>query len=264
MTVDASAAVTRHRPPVMSFALFELRRVLHTASFLIWTLAFPVMFYLVTYDNPTNNASNTRSFGVPWPVYFMVSMCAWAAIAAAWNAGGARLAAERASGWTRQLRLTPLPSWAYATGKILMAVALALAAAVILVLVAAGAARPHLTAGAWAGVIAACWLGSLPFAALSILLGLLTRSSSAQAVMTAVMLVLNVFGGLLVPLKAFPQWMRDIAYLLPSYRLGDLGWNAVAGRPFQPADVLVLVGYGAVFAVMAAWRYRADQARPLG
>jgi len=249
---------------VVSFVLFELRRMLRTASFLIWTLAFPVVFYLSSYNNPTNNVGNTRSWGTPWPVYFMVSMCAWAAIAAAFNAGGARLAAERDSGWTRQLRLTPLPSWAYATGKILIAAALALAAAVALVLVAAGAARPHLTAAAWAEVIAACWLGSLPFAALGILLGLLTTSSSAQPVMIAAMLVLNVLGGLLVPLKAFPQWMRDVAYALPSYRLGDLGWNAVAYRAFNPADVLALAGYGVVFAVLAAWRYQADQTRPLG
>jgi ABC-2 type transport system permease protein len=264
MTAHAPAAGTRHRPPVVSFALFELRRVLRTASFLIWTLAFPVVFYLSSYDNPTNNAGNTRSWGTPWPVYFMVSMCAWAAIAAAFNAGGARLAAERASGWTRQLRLTPLPSWAYATGKILVAVVLALTAAVALVLVAAGAARPHLTAAAWAEVIAACWLGSLPFAALGILLGLLTSSSSAQPVMIAAMLVLNVLGGLLVPLKAFPQWMRDVAYVLPSYHLGELGWNAAAYRPFHPTDVLVLASYGAVFAGLAAWRYQADQTRPLG
>jgi ABC-2 type transport system permease protein len=194
----------------------------------------------------------------------MVSMCTWAAIAAAFNAGGARLAAERASGWTRQLRLTPLPSWAYALGKTLIGVGLALAAAVLLTLVATGAARPHLSVAVLAEVIAACWLGSLPFAALGILLGLITSSSSAQPVMIATMLVLNVFGRLLVPLKAFPQWMRDVAHVLPTYHLADLGWNAVAHRAFDSVDVVVLAGYGAVFAVLAAWRYRTDQARPLG
>jgi ABC-2 type transport system permease protein len=262
MTAPLPATGTRHRPPVVSFVLFELRRVLRTASFLIWTLAFPVVFYLSSYDNPTNNAGNTRSWGTPWPVYFMISMCAWAGIAAAFNAGGGRLAAERANGWTRQLRLTPLPSWAYATGKILIAVTLALAATVALALVAAGAARPHLTAMTWAEVITACWLGSLPFAALGILLGLLTTSSSAQPVMIAAMLVLNVLGGLLVPLRAFPQWMRDVAYALPSYRLGDLGWNVAAHRAFHPADVLALAGYGVVFAGLAAWRYQADRLTP--
>lgn len=58
--------------------------------------------------------------------------------------------------------------------------------------------------------------------------------------------------------------MRDVAHMLPTYHLGDLGWNIVARRAFDPVDVLVLAGYGIVFAVLAAWRYRADQARPLG
>ena len=108
-----------HRPPLASFLAFELRRVLRSPGVLVWTLAFPVVFYLVNFANKTNNPGAERWAGTTWAVYFMVSMCAWAAIAAASNAGGARLAAERASGWTRHLRLTPLPSWAYVAGKVL-------------------------------------------------------------------------------------------------------------------------------------------------
>ena len=58
--------------------------------------------------------------------------------------------------------------------------------------------------------------------------------------------------------------MHAVAHVLPTYHLGDLGWNIVARRAFDPVDVLVLAGYGAVFAALAAWRYRADQACPLG
>jgi len=87
-----------HRPPLASFLAFELRRVLRSPGVLVWTLAFPVVFYLVNFANKTNNPGAERWAGTTWAVYFMVSMCAWAAIAASSNAGGARLAAERASG----------------------------------------------------------------------------------------------------------------------------------------------------------------------
>ena len=71
------------RPPVVSFLAFELRRVLRSPGVLVWTLAFPVVFYLVNFANKTNNAGAEPWAGTTWAVYFMVSMCAWAAIAAA-------------------------------------------------------------------------------------------------------------------------------------------------------------------------------------
>ena len=58
--------------------------------------------------------------------------------------------------------------------------------------------------------------------------------------------------------------LRDVARVLPTYRLGDLGWNAVAHRPFDLVDVAVLAAYAGAFAALAAWRYRADDRRPIG
>ena len=141
---------------------------------------------------------------------------------------------------------------------------MALVAVVILAVVAGAASRPGLSAQAGAEMLAACWLGSLPFAALGILVGLTTTSTSAQPMMVGTILVLNILGGLLVPLKAFPAWLRDIAHVLPHLPPGDLGWTAVAHRTFRPVDVAVLVAYGAAFSALAAWRYRSDQARPPG
>jgi len=117
--IASAPAVPSRRPLLPRLLRFELRRVLRRPSFMIWTLAFPVVFYLSTYANPTDNLHARTTYGTTWPVFFMVSMCGWAAIAAAFNAGGGRLAAERANGWIRQLRLTPLPTWAYAVGQIL-------------------------------------------------------------------------------------------------------------------------------------------------
>ena len=213
-----------HRHPLASFLAFELRRMLRSPGVLVWTLAFPVVFYLLNFANKTNNAGAQRWAGTTWAVYFMVSMCAWAAIAAAANAGGARLAAERANGWTRYLRLTPLPSWAYAAGKVLTGAALALMAALALSLIAGAAARPQLPASAWAAMILACWLGSLPFAALGILIGLAAGTSVAQPAMVAVVLVLNVLGGLLVAAARVPG-------LAPGHREGAAHLPARRSRP---------------------------------
>jgi ABC-2 type transport system permease protein len=251
--------MSTYRPPLASFLAFELRRVLRSPAILVWTLAFPVVFYLVNFANKTNNAGAERWAGTTWAVYFMVSMCAWAAIAGASNAGGARLAAERDSGWTRHLRLTPLPSWAYAAGKVLTGAVLALMAVIALSLIAGAAAHPHLPASAWATMILACWLGSLPFAALGILVGLSAGTSVVQAAMVGTTLVLDVLGGLLVPLPVFPNWLQDIARVLPTYRLADLGRAAVTEHALNPADMAFLVAWTLFFGAAAAWRYRASR-----
>jgi ABC-2 type transport system permease protein len=252
-----------HRPALARFLAFELRRVLRSPGVVVWTLAFPVVDYLINFSNKANNPAAHRWAGTPWAVYFMVSMCAWAAIAAASNAGGARLAAERASGWTTHLRLTPLPSWAYAAGKILTGATLALMAALALSLIAGAAARPQLPASAWAAMILACWLGSLPFAALGILVGLAASTSVAQPAMVGTLLVLNVLGGLLWPLPVFPGWLQDITKLLPTYRLADLGRDAVAGHALNPADIAFLAAWTLVLGAAAALRYRADLQRAI-
>jgi ABC-2 type transport system permease protein len=253
-----------HRPPLVSFVAFELRRMLGSPGVLVWTLAFPVVFYLANFANKINNPAAQRWAGTTWAVYFMVSMCAFAAIAAASNAGGARLAAERANGWTRHLRLTPLPSWAYTAGNVLTGAALALMAVLALSLIAGVAARPQLPASAWAAMILACWLGSLPFAALGILVGLAASTSVAQAAMVATTLVLDVLGGLFWPVPVFPSWLQDIAKVLPTYRLAALGRAAVTGRALNPADMAFLAAWTLLFGTAAAWCYRADQQRPIG
>jgi deazaflavin-dependent oxidoreductase (nitroreductase family) len=56
----------------------------------------------------------------------------------------------------------------------------------------------------------------------------------------------------------------DGAKPLPTCRLGNLGWNAVAHRPFDAVDVAVLAAYTVVFAVLAAWRYQTDERRSIG
>jgi ABC-2 type transport system permease protein len=47
----------------------------------------------------------------------MTGMIAWGTMVAVISSG-ARIAAERSVGWTRQLRITPLPTWSYFAAKI--------------------------------------------------------------------------------------------------------------------------------------------------
>jgi ABC-2 type transport system permease protein len=169
--------------------------------------------------------------GVGVTTFFMVSMAAYSAMLAVVFMGGARLAAERTRGWTQLLRVSPLPAWGYLATKLAAALCLALPAIVLVAVTAAIVGPVRLGAGAWAQMVLLLWVGTLPFTAFGILVGYLLDADTAQPVTVVTTIALALLGGLWQPTAAMSQTMREIAHLLPSYHLADLGWQAVAGQP---------------------------------
>ena len=70
-----------------------------------------MLYVLYTAVLPGDTATGPIA-GLPWPVYFLVSMAAYGAIGAAMSQA-VPIATERRQGWARQLRVTPLPGLAY-------------------------------------------------------------------------------------------------------------------------------------------------------
>jgi ABC-2 type transport system permease protein len=242
---------------MIAYLRFEVRRVLRDRRYVTFTLAFPLAIYLLythVYDQ------STRVGGTDWATYLMVSMAAYGAMGGALGSTVGRLAAERSTGWVRQLRATPLPAHAYLLVKLLAALLLALPVVVLICLTGALVNGVHLEAGRWLGLVGLLWLGSLPFAGLGILLGYLLDVNSAQPAMVGVYMALAVLGGLWAPLDSLPAGLRTLAHLLPSYHFADLGWRTVAGAMPAATDVLALAGYALLFGALAIWRYRRSAA----
>lgn len=248
---------------LLAYLGFELTRLARSRRYVLMTLGFPVVFDLVLIST-TAHGGATVVAGTSWARYLMVSMAVFGAMSASFGAGGPRLAAERASGWVRQLRATPLPPWSYVAVKLVAGMALVLPVVAAVGLTSALANHVHLGPGAWAEILAVMWLGALPFAALGVLLGFVVRSDVAYPATIATMFGLAYLGGLFQPVSAMPGGLRALARVLPTYHLGALGWHLAAGRPFDFVHVIVLGAYTAGFAGLLAWRYRQDEARPLG
>jgi ABC-2 type transport system permease protein len=191
----------------------------------------------------------------------LVSMADFGAMGAAFATSGPRLAAERASGWTRQLGVTPLPPHRYIVAKMIVALALALPSILLLELVGGLVNGVRLPVWTWATIPALLLLGTVPLAALGILLGYLLDTDTAYIGTQLVYLLLTLVGGLWLPLERAPQLIRIIGPLLPSHQLAELGQWAIAGHGPSLANVLALVAYTLAFAALAAWCYRRDEER---
>jgi ABC-2 type transport system permease protein len=243
-----------------AFLSIEVRRSLRNRRYVMFAVGFPVVFYLL-YTGLLSGASadpDAQIAGTTWRTYFMVSMATYAAIGAAIG-GSVVIAHERGSGWTRQLRVTPLPPVAYVTGKLVVSYLVTVPA--IAAVLAAGLAVNHVAMPAtdWLRLILFLAVGSLPFAALGLLIGYLFDADSAQGAMMVSFFGLAILGGLWAPISSFPDTLATIGRMLPSFRLADLGRAAVTGVAPDATDVAILAVYALAIGALVVWRYRTSE-----
>ena len=100
-----------------TYMRFELLRMFRNRRFFVFSLGFPiVLYYLIAAPNKDNH--DLAGSGISAPVYYMVGLVAFGTMTAVLSAG-ARISAERSTGWNRQLRITPLTTREYFRTKVL-------------------------------------------------------------------------------------------------------------------------------------------------
>ena len=239
----------------VGYLVLELRRTMRSTRFLIFTIVFPVVLFLLYAS--IFGGDESAAVGV-----LMVNMTAYGAMSGALFAGS-RVAVERAAGWQRQLRLTPLSGPGYLSAKGLTAMALALPAVLLVPLVGAVVEGVTLDAAGWLRIVLGTWLAAIPFALMGLLIGQFGTPESLQPIMTLTMMVMALLGGIFIPVDTMPGWLLDVAQALPSYWLGQVGRGAVTSDLSVNLGqaVLVLAVWAVVLAVVVTRRYRRDSAR---
>jgi ABC-2 type transport system permease protein len=258
-----TAARTGHAPNAfVAFLTLEIRRALRNRRYALFAIGFPVVFYLL-YTGVLSGASADQGSivaGIPWRTYFLVSMATYGAIAASLG-GAVIIAQERTSGWARQLRVTPLPATAFVAGKLVVSMLVTVPAIMAVCIAGAVVNGVEMPAASWAQLVLTLAVGSLPFAALGLLIGYLFDANSAQGAMMITFFSLSILGGLWAPLSSFPDTLATIGRVLPSFRLADLGRAAAAGQSPDLTDLAILAGYAIAIGALAAWRYRTAEVR---
>ncbi len=119
-------------------------RLLRNRRTVIFALVIPAVFFLLfglnkAYAHGSAGHGNVSAF-------IMVSMALYGAVLAT-TSGGAMVSIERAAGWSRQLRLTPLSPVAYIVIKMLTAMVLGAAAVIAVYVVAKISGVPAMKPG---------------------------------------------------------------------------------------------------------------------
>lgn len=260
MTSTASLSSPRRVPPLGGFSVtmlrLELRRMLRNRRTVIFTLVLPVVFFLLFgtghgYEQERAGVGNVTA-------YVLVSLAVYGAILAGTSAG-ATVSIERAAGWSRQLRLTPLQPAAYVTVKLI--VAMVLAAVSVLATYMAGVGSAQMPAPMWVETAVLGWAGSLVFAAFGLFIGYLLPSENVMQLLGPVLAVLAFAGGLFVPVDQMGSTFAAMAKFSPTYGIAQLARYPLTHDGRLLAAVLNVAAWTAVFVAGAAWRFRRDTAQ---
>ncbi|MFD2792620.1 ABC transporter permease [Promicromonospora vindobonensis] len=247
----ARAAILR------TYLRVELRRTLRDRRTLVFSLALPPAVFLgvgASADDGTSQVGPETNLMAS----LLVSIALYGALLTA-TSGGASVAVERAQGWTRQLRLTPLEPWAYVLVKVLASMAIG-AVSVLLTFVVGAFGGAQLPASAWVLCALIAWSGSLVFAAFGLFLGYLLPTESVVKVLGPVLTVLSFAGGLFLPFSDGTVF-GDVSRVMPTYGLAELARAPLGGASFEAVAVINVVAWAVIFFAGAVWRFRKDTAR---
>jgi ABC-2 type transport system permease protein len=241
----------------LAYTRFELLRVLRNRRFFFLSLGFPLVLYFLIAGS-TQHTKNLEKTGLSAPLYFMVGMIAFGTMGAMLSCG-ARIAAERAVGWNRQLRISPLSTRSYLRAKVLTAYLMALLSMAALY-VAGASLGVSMSASRWLSMTLLILVCLVPFAALGIAAGhVLTPESIGPAVGGGIAL-LAFLGGTWFPIPAH-GFLHDIGQLLPSYWLVQASHIAIGGHPMGGKGWAVVIAWTVVLAAVARRAYRRDTGR---
>jgi ABC-2 type transport system permease protein len=245
--------------PLLAFIAFEVGRLLRSWKFLVITIGFPVIFYMLFLGDRASG--ELVDHAVAWRSYLMVSMCSFGALVAALTSGGARLSSERSSGWARQLRVTPIPAWSYVVTKVTASMVVTLPVIVLVEVVGTGFGGVHLDLGHWVELTAVVWGTAVPFAVLGVLIGFVVHTETAFPIVMGLLFVLGYFGGLFSPVASMPKALRAVAHVLPNFHQAALGLGVLDGSGLAASHLLVLAGYAGALSLIVAWRHRVEESR---
>jgi ABC-2 type transport system permease protein len=235
----------------------ELLRTLRNRRYFIFAIAFPIALYFMI-AGPNRGQNDIGGSGIPATLYFMVSVSSFGTMTAMLSTG-ARIAAERSTGWNRQLRISPLTPREYFRAKVLTAYLVAIVS-ILLLYVSGISLGVSLPAARWLGMFVHVLIGLIPFAALGILLGHLLAVDSMGPVMGGLTAVLALLSGTWFPVPGHGV-VHVIAVELPSYYLVQAGRIGIGGQAWGTHGWIVLVGWTVVLTALARRAYVRDTSR---
>lgn len=219
-----------------------------TPSYVLPSLLFPIMFYLffgiifgrhgMEGNMPSYLLATYGVFGVMGPALFSF---------------GADIAVERDKGLLQMKQVSPMPVILYFIAKAVTAAGFATIITLSIFIVGATLGNVSLTPAQWLLTWSILILGTLPFCAMGLCLGLTAKAQASAALVNVIYLPMAFLSGLWIPIQALPEVMHWVANLMPAYHFSQLVLKVQAFDTGQSIwlHLSVLAGYTGLFTALA-------------
>lgn len=198
---------------VVAQSVSESRMMLRRREVVFFSVLLPAMFMLL-FGSIFGRIKDEN--GITVINYLLPGYLVMAVMSVSFISLGNMTANERENSILKRLGATPLSRAVLIFGKI-AAITLVVTAAVI-VLLALGIVFYGVTIkGSPLDIAAIVLLGILVFATIGLMVGGMVKAEAAPAILNAVYFPLLFLGGALLPLNQMPDWLQQIAKILPSY-----------------------------------------------
>jgi ABC-2 type transport system permease protein len=240
---------------------FELTKMLRTPMFVIPTLLFPLMFFVlfgVVMGSARGNGQQS--------LYAFASFGVLGAVGPGLFGFGVSLAFEREQGMLLFRQAVPMPPGSYLLARMVMAMIFVAISSLALIAMGVLLAHMPLTPGQCVAFLAMNVIGVLPFCAMGMFAGTLVSGQAAPAIINLIYIPMSFLAGLFIPLELLPAGLRQIAPVWPSHHLlqltrAELGLNSFGAPEMHLA---ALLGATALFFSLAVRRLSGSGIRLLG
>ncbi len=247
----------------------EVTRYRRQLEYVVGVVLLPIILFAMF---GLTNRNETLPSGITVPSVLAVSFAAYGVVSQSLFSFGSDLAAERAQGWLRRMRATPMSMSLYFGGKLTMNVVFAVLMVTALFLAATQFGNVEFV---WSRALAAaaiCISGALWFAPFGAAIAYWVRAGAATTIVNLVFLPLAFLSGFFMPLGSLPEILQKIAPYLQTYHFGALAWRALVDAGDVEymminshqnlwVSAAVVIGWFVLTSLIAAAGYRKERHR---
>lgn len=238
-------------------AKYEFLKTLRQPAYVIPTLTFPLIFY-VMFGIVFGGKQSIG--GVNLATYLLATYATFGVMGASLFGFAVGVAIERGFGWLQVKRASPMPPLAYLAAKAAMSTVFSAILVVGLYVLGSAFGDLHLPLTRFLALAGTVIAGSIVFCAMGLVIGCYSAPNASPAVVNVLFLPMAFCSGLWLPLPLLPKVLQHAAQFLPPYHLAQLALRQVGFGGSEPAwpHVTALAAFTVAFLLLARRGFKRD------